>query len=237
MPEYRPGPGHTPDPRHTPIGNQNPFGLDPFGDGSPRGGTPFGGNEDIGDKPFRKRLEQSNPEFELFQRDLGALASSGGAQFIAALAQLPFLQMMGGMFPGMREPLQELLPEAQGFISPLEYGPFGSVGEQVQRQRSAGRTALSGRGLLGSGAEQSFQDATSLQEAQANRAILGELMQTLPMALQQVRQQALNNRMLREQIKGVRETGGPTFAEQLGGYAAGQLTQNLGDIPSIIAGA
>lgn len=166
---------------------------------------------------FRGRLELTDPSFQRYFEDVGAIASGGASPFLQSLTILPFLQQFGGLFPSSQEAISQLLPEGTPFISPLETGPFGSIGQQFSRQRQLGRQNLAGRGLTGSGAEQSFNREVGLGEANANRQATQQMIAQLPLLLAQARQQALNNRLLREQIKQSRFTGGAGGLGGLGG--------------------
>ena len=132
-------------------------GEEPFpgyfdGTGIQQGGS-SGGGKPIEEQPFRKRAQQSNPEFELFQRDLGALASSGGAQFLGALGLMPLLQLYGGLIPGSQGALRELLPEGVPFMAPSQVGGLRGDLSAVQRraEQRPGRARRSRAAAVGRG--------------------------------------------------------------------------------------
>jgi hypothetical protein len=165
------------------------------------------------------------------------LTGGGGATLVAALQQLPFLQMLGGLIPELGEQMRPFLPEGVNFISPLEFGPFGSIEQQFDRNRALGRTSLAGRGLLGSGAEQQFNTDIELAQAMANRQAIAQLLQQIPQGLGQAQGQAFQNLIAKEQREGLQGGQGPGF-----GQAFGQLIGGFGQgagmaLPFLFPGA
>lgn len=159
------------------------------------------------------------------------------------IAQLPILQMLGGLFPelqGIIGGLKQFRKFRQGglgtegdlppFISPLEYGPFGSIANQFRQAQAGGRTALAGRGLLGSGAEAGFNQDLALQQALANQQARQQLMLQLPNLLNQVILGGRQGRLAKEQIG---EAGGESGLAGLGGGLGAAAGLGLSAIPGI----
>lgn len=176
---------------------------------------------------YKDRLEDINPQYRQYGKDLGALENSGvQTQLIPSLAMMPYLQMFGGLFPGSQGAISELLPQGTPFMSPLQYGPYGSIGRQANAGRQMGRAALAGRGLMGSGAESAFNESSLLGEAMMRQQATQQLMQQLPMLLLQAQQGGLQSRLLREQIGAMRQGEQPGYGAALGalgGAAAGMF--------------
>jgi len=159
-----------------------------------------------------------------------------GANSIFQLAAIPYLQMLGGLMPELQGVIGKL-PQFQkfgspSFTSPLEYGPFGSVSQQFDRARQAGRTGLASRGLLGSGAQFGVEDQLAMQEALANRQVLMNLLQQIPLGLNQALGSGMSARA------GKQAAGAAGTGDNFLGMALGQILGGIGQgIPMGIGAA